>query len=71
LQLNCLTNRGGKNHEIELLKNQTAKATPSIEIVELCNRVLEMLNLPSFMANPLVARSLMSSLRHRNDAISG
>lgn len=41
-----------------------AKACPSIEITDLCSGVLKKLELPQYMANPLVARSFASSLRY-------
>lgn len=43
---------------------EVAMLNPSIESIDLCKRVLEIVKLPMFMANPLVARSLTSSLRH-------
>ena len=43
---------------------EISKANPSISVVDLCKRILETLNLPMFMANPLVARSFTSSLRY-------
>lgn len=46
---------------------EVSKANPSIPVVDLCNRILETLNLPLFMANPLVARSFTSSLRYLKD----
>jgi len=43
---------------------EAAKTNPSLEATDLCKHVLEKLNLPMFMANPLVARSFASSLRY-------
>jgi glyoxylase-like metal-dependent hydrolase (beta-lactamase superfamily II) len=43
---------------------EVAKTNPSIEVVDLCKSVLRRLDLPLFMANPLVARSLASSLQY-------
>lgn len=48
---------------------EVVKADQTIEVVDMCKRVLETLNLPSFMANPLVARSLTSSLRYLEDVL--
>jgi hypothetical protein len=43
---------------------EVVKANPSVEAIDLCKQVIEKLNLPLFMANPLVARSFVSSLKH-------
>ena len=43
---------------------EAAKTDPMMEATELCKHVLEKLNLPLFMANPLLARSFASSLRY-------
>lgn len=42
---------------------EAAVSCSSNDTIDLCKRVLEMVKLPMFMANPLVVRSLTSSLR--------
>ncbi|MDR3585004.1 MAG: MBL fold metallo-hydrolase [Desulfosporosinus sp.] len=46
---------------------EVVMAATSMEAVDICKRVLESLNLPLFMANPLVARSFIASLRYMED----
>jgi len=48
---------------------EVVKAAPTIEVDVICKRVLESLNLPLFMAIPLVARSLTSSIRYMEDGL--
>jgi glyoxylase-like metal-dependent hydrolase (beta-lactamase superfamily II) len=43
---------------------ELAKENSAVQAVNLCKLILERLNLPMFMANPLVARSLTSSLKY-------
>lgn len=52
---------------IERLNNRVieiVKINPAIQSFEMCKRVIESLNMPIFMLNPLVARSLTSCLKY-------
>jgi Zn-dependent hydrolases, including glyoxylases len=46
---------------------EVSKTKPSMPVEELCKRILETVKLPMFMANPLVTRSFISSLKYQKN----